>query len=218
MKLSYKKPNLPIVLGFLMSISLLICSMPLHAQKSKAVLTFKDGTVKKGFGVLVSRDRVKFRTKRKSKPIKYHFKRLETVKITEKKESHTYTYVPIKNKDKPRVLEVKVAGDLSLYELSRTHVGGGHFGGVGGAGGFGGGGFTPVYVYNINNFYVRKTGQKAATHLGSNQLFSKNFKKAAATYFKDCPSLVKKIQSRTFKKRDLEKIVNYYNNKCTQNH
>jgi len=47
-------------------------------------------------------------------------------------------------------------------------------------------------------------------------LFTKNFKKAASAYFKDCPSLVKKIQSRTFKKRDLEKIVSYYNNKCTQ--
>ena len=56
MKRPYKKTNLPIVLGFLMSISLLICSTPLHAQKSKAVLTFKDGTVKKGFGALVSRD------------------------------------------------------------------------------------------------------------------------------------------------------------------
>ena len=216
MKRPYKKPNLPIVLGFLMSISLLICSTPLHAQKSKAVLTFKDGTVKKGFGVLVSRDRVKFRPKRKAKPVKYHFKSLEAVKITRKDESQTYAYVRIKNKKKPRVLEVKVAGYLSLYELSRTyHNFGGGFGGVGGAGGFGGGGF--FVGHNINNFYVQKEDQKEATHLGSNQLFTKNFKKAASTYFKDCPSLVKKIQSRILKKRDLEKIVKYYNNKCTQN-
>lgn len=199
-----------------MGLSLFICSTPLHAQKSKAVLTFKDGTVKKGFGVLVSGNRVKFRAKRKSKPIKYHFKNLETVTITRKDDSRTYAFIRVQNKNKPRVLEVKVAGNLSLYELSQTHYSGGHIGGAGGAGGFGGG-FTPVYTYNINNFYVRKEGQKEATHLGSNQLFSKNFKKAASAYFKDCPSLVKKIQSRTFKKRDLKKIVTYYNNKCTQN-
>ena len=212
----FKIPKFPVLLGLLIGLSLFICSTPLHAQKSKAVLTFKDGNIKKGFGVLVSGNRVKFRAKRKSKPIKYHFKNLETVTITRKDDSRTYAYIRVQNKNKPRVLEVKVAGNLSLYELSRTHYSGGHIGGAGGAGGFGGG-FTPVYTYNINNFYVLKEGQKEATHLGSNHLFSKNFKKAASAYFKDCPSLVKKIQSRTFKKRDLEKIVTYYNNKCTQN-
>ena len=214
----FKIPKLPVLLGLLMGFSLFICSTPLHAQKSKAVLTFKDGKIKKGFGALVSGNRVKFRAKRKSKPIKYHFKNLETVNITRKDDSRTYAYIRIQNKNKPRVLEVKVAGYLSLYELSRTYYS--HHNHGAGVGGFGGGGmsagFTFGHTYNINNFYVRKEGQKEATHLGSNQLFSKNFKKAASAYFKDCPSLVKKIQSRTFKKRDLEKTVTYYNNKCTQ--
>ena len=211
MKLTCKQPNLSIILGLLMGALSLICT-PLHAQKSKAVLTFKDGTVKNGLGKLISRNRVKFRSHKKAKPIKYHFKNLETVKMIQKEDSLTYVYIRVNNKKKPRVLEVKVAGILSLYELSQTHYSAGHFGGPGGFGG----GFVPVYAYNINNFYVRKAGQKEATHLGSNQLFTKNFKKAASTYFKDCPSLVQKIQSRTFKKRDLEKIVNYYNRNCTQ--
>jgi len=167
---------------------------------------------------LISQDRVKFRKNKKSKAKKYPFKTLKHVKIKEYDEFHTYAYIRVQNKKKPRVLEVKLTGYLSLYELSRTYHSPHNFGG--GAGGFGGGGasvgFTFGHSYNINNFYVRKEGQKEATHLGSNQLFSKNFKKAASAYFKDCPSLVKKIQSRTFKKRDLEKIVSYYNNKCTQ--
>ena len=204
-----------------MGVALLICTATLNAQRSEAILTFKDGTVKKGFGKLISQDRVKFRKNKKSKAKKYPFKTLEHVKIKEYDEFHTYAYIRIQNKKKPRVLEVKLTGYLSLYELSRTHHNPHNFGGgFGGAGGFGGGGasvgLTFGHSYNINNFYVRKEGQKEATHLGSNQLFSKNFKKAASAYFKDCPSLVKKIQSRTFKKRDLEKIVKYYNNKCTQ--
>ena len=128
-----KKPNIPVLFGILMGVFLLICNTPLHAQKSKAVLTFNDGTVKKGLGVLVSRDRVKFRTKRKAKPVKYHFKTLKKVTITGDDDSQTYEYIRNKNKDKPRVLEVKVVGNLSLYELSRTHYHPGHFGAAGGA-------------------------------------------------------------------------------------
>jgi len=212
------KPNIQILRSLLLGVALLFCTATLNAQRSEAILTFKDGTVKKGFGKLISQDRVKFRKNKKSKAKKYPFKNLKHVKIKEYDEFHTYAYIRVQNKKKPRVLEVKLTGYLSLYELSRTYHSPHNFGG--GAGGFGGGGasvgFTFGHSYNINNFYVRKEGQKEATHLGSNQLFSKNFKKAASAYFKDCPSLVKKIQSRTFKKRDLEKIVSYYNNKCTQ--
>ena len=206
-------PNIQTFKNLLLAVALLICTANLNAQRSEAILTFKDGTVKKGLGKLISQDRVKFRENKNSKAKKYAFKNLKHVKIKDYDEFQTYAYIRIQNKKTPRVLEVKVAGYLSLYELSRTHYSPSGFAGGYGAGGFSG---PPMgYHYDINNFYVRKKGQKEATHLGSNHLFSKNFKKAASAYFKDCPSLVKKIQSRTFKKRDLEKIVNYYNNKCT---
>ena len=104
-----------------MGVALLICTATLNAQRSEAILTFKDGTVKKGFGKLISQDRVKFRKNKKSKAKKYPFKNLKHVKIKEYDEFHTYAYIRIQNKKKPRVLEVKLTGYLSLYELSRTY-------------------------------------------------------------------------------------------------
>ncbi len=115
------KPNIQILRSLLMGVALLICTATLNAQRSEAILTFKDGTVKKGFGKLISQDRVKFRKNKKSKAKKYPFKTLKHVKIKEYDEFHTYAYIRIQNKKKPRVLEVKLTGYLSLYELSRTH-------------------------------------------------------------------------------------------------
>ncbi len=183
------------------------------AQKNKAVITFKNGTTKSGLGKLI-KDGVKFRLNKKSKAKKYDFDNIKKVKIYTINDIETYVKLKIKDKNKPRVLEELAAGNVYLYELSRigyTNYGGVGFGGVGGgvgAGAFGGA------TYNINNFYVRRQNEKEAYHLGSNQLFTKNFKKAASSYFKDCSSLVAKIQNKELKKRDLREIVEYYNTKC----
>jgi hypothetical protein len=41
-----------------------------------------------------------------------------------------------------------------------------------------------------------------------------SFKKDMAEYFKDCPTLVKKIVDRDFRKDDLVSIVRFYNSNC----
>ncbi len=69
-------------------------------------------------------------------------------------------------------------------------------------------------TYDIKNLYVLRTGEEKATHLGSNQLFTKNFKTAASVFFKDCTSLVTKIQNKDFKKKHIKEIVQYYNSEC----
>jgi hypothetical protein len=45
-------------------------------------------------------------------------------------------------------------------------------------------------------------------------LFFDGFKKTMGGYFSDCPALMKLIENRTFKERDMEEIVTYYNSKC----
>lgn len=85
---------------------------------------------------------------------------------------------------------------------------------MGGGGYSGGGMMMGGGYYSISNYYVKKDNDKEVTHLGSTGLFSKNFKKAASSYFSDCPSLVAKIQHKEFKKRHIEEIVAYYNTNC----
>ncbi len=211
-KTKIKKTYKQKTLYLLLVVSVMTICIPMHvqAQKSKAVLTFKDGTVKTGLGKLSNNGKIKFRTNKGEKAVKYDFSLLDQVKISGK----TYVYVNVIGIENPRVLERVLVGKVYLYQTqSQGYM---PYGGApgGGFGGTGGVGFSGGYSYNINNFYVRRTEEDRATHLGSNQLFSKNFKEAASNYFKDCPELVQKIQNKIFKKRDLRDIVQFYNTEC----
>ncbi|WP_223033820.1 hypothetical protein [Hanstruepera marina] len=43
-----------------------------------------------------------------------------------------------------------------------------------------------------------------------------SFRNRAMAYFQDCQSLVKKIESKVYKRKDLEAIVKYYNSNCAK--
>jgi len=182
----------------------------LQAQKTKAVIYFKNGDTIAGLGKIKGNS-VKYRKNRKEKSSKLHFSKLERVKIYYTDEITSYVYLKVKNQDTPKVFEEVTVGNISLYRtVSQSYNPG--FGG--GFGAMGGTGFSGGYSYTIKNFYVKRREQDFVIHLGSNQLFTKNFKKAASEYFKDCPKLVKLIQNREFKKRDLIEIVEFYNQQC----
>ncbi|MGY3793193.1 hypothetical protein [uncultured Aquimarina sp.] len=188
-------------------------SCSLQAQKSSAILIFKDGTELKGFGKIKSFGKVKFRKTKKDKAKKYKFDELHSVKIYEGGELNTYVYKSIKDSEFPKVLQLITEGKVTLYKIhtegyyGTPNIGAGGFGGTGV--GFGGGNY-----YSMNSYYVKRENEEEVTHLGSTHLFSKNFKKAASTYFKDCTSLVEKIQNKEFKKRHIREVVEYYNNDC----
>lgn len=44
----------------------------------------------------------------------------------------------------------------------------------------------------------------------------KSFKKSATEYFKDCPSLVSKINDTKYRRKDLEDLVKFYNINCAK--
>jgi hypothetical protein len=150
---------------------------------------------------------VKFKTK-DSKALKYHFRDLKKVIIGD----DSYVYLKVKGDDSYEVLEEVILGKMNLYQkVTEGHMVGAPMGG----GGFGSAPMMGAgHSYSISNYYVRKSDEVKVTHLGSTNLFSKNFKKAASAYFSDCPGLVSKIQSRKFKKRHIEDIVIYYNTSC----
>ena len=77
-----------------------------------------------------------------------------------------------------------------------------------------GAGGPMIQSYNIVDYYVKRSNQQNATHLASNELFSKNFKKAASEFFSDCPLLVEKLQTKEFNKKDIKEIVTFYNENC----
>ncbi|UGU18127.1 hypothetical protein LS482_09630 [Sinomicrobium kalidii] len=147
----------------------------------------------------------------KAKKKEIHFRDIDHVNIRVSKDNiETYRWIKVKNSETPEVLKEVQTGEVSLYiatAYGATPISMG--------GGFGGG-FNTTHAYTINNYYLLRTDEEEATHLGSDDLFTKNFKQAASRYFKDCPLLVKKIEDKAFKKRHLKAIVSFYNTKCNQ--
>ena len=192
-----------------LAIILLILSTTLYAQKTKMVLRYQDDKTISGYGKLINEKKIRFKTSKKAKAKKMGYedlKTLESIKYYSGDEIEIYEFVKLKDK-KIKLLELMVKGRVTLYKRVRITSGGYMPMGNGG-----------VHIWMganvMKNYYVKRQDEKVATHLGSNQLFTKSFKKAMSAYVKDCPSLVKKIQNRTYKKKNLIEIVEYYNENC----
>ncbi len=183
------------------------------AQKDAATLYFKDGKQLRGMAKLVNGDQVKFKKNKGDKPEKYHFENLEQAVINDREEPSTYIYLETKKGYFNVVRELEI-GIVNLYILEQTGYSSPMF--VGGANGQMN--MSNGNYYDIKNLYVRRGVSGEITHLGSNQLFSKNFKNAASEYFADCPELITKIQNKEFKKKHVRDIVKFYNLQCNNQH
>ena len=180
------------------------------ALSNKTTLYFNDGKEKVGVGKLASDYQIKFKTEG-SKSKKYHFKDLKSVKMDTYDGTKKYIYLKVKGKGLYSIVEEVSLGSVNLYKkVSEGYTAGAPMGGVGSGAPM----MTSEHYYSISNYYVKKGNEAEITHLGSTSLFSKNFKKAASLYFKDCQALVNKIEQKEFKKRDIEKIVTFYNQEC----
>lgn len=193
---------------------LVIMAMTIHSgygQKTRAELIFKDGTSIKGLAEPTNVGNIRYRKSRKEKKIFYSFEEVDTLKVYHDFNPTTYVLVKVQEKEKPKVLEMARNGKNVTYfrdvqqgysaPVSIPMAGGGMM--------TTGGGF-----YTLSSSYVRKANQGEAVYLGSSSWLSKNFRKAAMDFFSDCSKLVKKIEGREFKKRDLKEIIEFYNGEC----
>lgn len=87
---------------------------------------------------------------------------------------------------------------------------------------FGDSNFTNNFKYAEINFprYSYYIGIKDSTeveYLYTRGLpFARSFKKAIKKKFSDCPSIIKKVESKEFTKEDIIMLVYYYNVKCLE--
>ncbi|WP_299675105.1 hypothetical protein [uncultured Dokdonia sp.] len=194
-----QKAIIPLVYLLLLCFSI----QDIYGQEAPVEIIYKNGATLKGVGRLASKRRIKFTTHPEVKAKKISFDLIDYAMIGGKR----YEQHPVKDKKNKIVVEVKVAGAVWLYEVSR--VGGSPL--VPSTTGVG---FTGGGQFDISNYYVKREGDLELIHLGSNQLFTKNFKKGASEFFKSCPKLVEKIQSREYKKKHIKRIVRYFNLNC----
>jgi hypothetical protein len=191
-------------------LTILLYSINLSAQigYSKAKIYFKDGTIKEGFGkhIFLSNKKIKFKENKKDKPIELGFIKVDKFILNDIE----YDFKIIKGKSEITFFKVKQRGKVSLYYTIKTNnsapMGGMNTGGIGVGIGFS----TSSEVY-----YIGKNDEDQITQLFN--LFGpskKIFKKIVPQFFGDCPDLLDKIDYKEYKKRDIVKIVDFYNKKC----
>jgi len=104
-----------------------------------------------------------------------------------------YTYVPVKRNQKS-LFRVVEEGKVMLYHREVSD-----------------GDYRTGYDY-YDEYFIKKEGEKVASLITSRKTM-KSFRKIGMKYFSDCPSLVKKIENKTYRRKDVQLAVKEYN-KC----
>ncbi len=192
------------------------------AQNTEAVIYYKNGKSFSGYGRLIKNNKVQFKRTKKTKSLKVAFKLLDSVVIHTENGDYLFKEVKVENVKKPIVLEVLVMGKANLYG-DTSYIVATDFGMSNSVYSTNKGGYnknnklikiTNNTTITTTNFLLQMPGDEVPKFLPLNNPLSSNFKKTTTEIFKDCPSLVEKIQIEEFKKRDMVEIVQYYNQYC----
>lgn len=172
----------------------LLITLSSFGQKQKATLFFKNGVILEGFAHFGSfNSKISYKKTKKSKKLFFDAKTINKIIVHSKKEDSEYHYRRIKGRNSYAFIKPTLKGKVTLYiiktESDQNHK-------------------------SITYFYVSKGVNEDLKELRSSLRHWTNFKKIASNYFKDCPKLVKKIQSKEFRKRDIVEVVEYYNDNC----
>lgn len=173
----------------------------------EATLHFLDNNSIKGYGKItefLGVYKIKFKLETYSKSDVWDDLIVKGLTIHREYYDIDFLYINVMYSSKPKLLEVIEIAEISLYVevdsywVSSNFDGNSMFPRV------------PGYRDTSYTFFVKKENQDEAINFSS----VINFKKTAKEYFKNCPVLIKKIDSREFKRRDIEEIVYYYNDFC----
>src|SRR5690606_15019144 len=188
---------------------------------SKGELVLKNGTslngliklptVSKDLIAINGREKVRFKTNKKSKTEKYDETQVKQI-IFRPSDTETayFEYVPI-SKNKHGIFKVITRGNATLYgkTVSTTSSAPMYMGGPTG-------GVHPThYMYSFNDyneFYVMRENEAIASPLITVRI-SRSFKNRAIEYFADCPAIVSKLEEKEYRKEDIKEMIEDYN-KC----
>ncbi len=78
-------------------------------------------------------------------------------------------------------------------------------------------GNAPTQGIEVNKVFAMRTGEEFATMLRSASILGKSFEERAKDYFSDCPSLVSKLGTEGYQKKDYVEVAKYYEENCGVN-
>ncbi|SDS77614.1 hypothetical protein SAMN04489797_2393 [Winogradskyella sediminis] len=223
-----------IVKAIYFSVIFVFCSNFMFAQYgwTEAEVFLKNDEVLKGLAsipmmygtVNLKKEQLKFKADKKSKKSKYKPEDIDSIIFTvtykeridgkRVEKTRIETYIPIylnKKQSKMGFAEILVDGELKLVGRTIMVQSGGSWTPATGAP-------NSVPVYNPgymgvhNQVMILRPG--TTPEIFNHVSLTKSFRKRAMEYFSDCPALQTKIETKEFKKVDLQAIVRFYNANC----
>jgi hypothetical protein len=173
-----------------------LSSINIYSQKY-ATLYFRNGDSLKVISSINSGNkRITYKETKDAKRITVDYKKI--IKAVQHYDSFDRTFV-FKIKDgyqNPVILERFYSGRVYLYKMDfNRQVNNGYF--------------------DVIEYYVCKDDTDVVTTFNASGIFIENgFRKKSREFFKDCPELVKKINDKTWKMKDIPEIVRFYNTDC----
>lgn len=188
--------------------------------QNKISITLKDSTVINGFGRIKVDETILFKKTEDSKKEIYDYKTVKKLIIHSDESDQEYEYKIVAGVGSIKLIEILKSGKVNLYQDYAS----GMLYGPNMTGGYGSN-ITDGYVSNMTGdfgftsyskttYYISVNGSDAVTDLRIGNTYSKRFKEIAKKYFKDCPDLLEKINSKFFKRYGIHSVVEYYNEKC----
>ena len=181
-----------------------------YSQMKTATIFFNDSTSILGLGE-IKKDKIYFKVDEKDEASEWSYDMATALVFSGYGFSEKYQYVKISKNATPQLIEVADEGNITLYKQIKV---------------------TNSMLDLMQNGYYLPNGQRLG---GSMQLesdvkytyfvkrkneefasfFNSNSKKKMLDYFSDCPALKKKIDQNVFTKRNIEEMIEYYNNYCS---
>jgi hypothetical protein len=185
------------------------------SQKKECTIYLVDGTTKEGICRFKADDKVKFRVTEDSEAEIIPKEAIEKIKLDENGIIGTYRYKNVTDEGGMWLKEVSALGEVCLYS---NKIPGKFYSPMGGVSmGKAGSVVAPKVMMKSNDvidYYICHKTDATVLNIASKGAINFNFKKVASAFFKDCPKLVEKIQSKEYKKDDIESVVWFYNNYC----
>lgn len=182
----------------LILILFLFFSINIYSQYNNVKLYFNDSTAIEGLGY-IKKHKIYFKVEEKDEFSEWDLGsvyRIDFFGFENKVRTFEYIYT-----DKYRdfkLLENVLEGEVKLYKLEEVNI---IY--------FGNGPNKTISESTSLEYFVKHQNDKTAIDI----MFG--FKKKIAQFFSDCPDIIEMVNDKTFKKDDIELIVNYYNKNCS---
>ncbi|SFS31977.1 hypothetical protein [Lutibacter maritimus] len=169
-----------------------------YGQFREGIIYDKTGKEKKGLIKVKKFDGIIFKLDENSKEIYYDEKHIIGYDIKKENDIEKYRYKIVENASFLRPMKMEISGKISLFSVNNS---GTHMIPMGPSGVM-----TPMGSFTKIVYFIEKDNRLIRT--------GTRLDKKTLELFQDCYTLIEKLDKNEIKKREVEKIVNFYNSNC----